>query len=606
MFGYKKSDLIGINYLAMNAYFQESIPLLKKRKEKIDKGNSLKPLEIQLLKKNGNLIWVKVNSSLLKLNTGTYIQCVIQNITDKKEQELKLRESKENLKILEQKVKKRTKELKESEEKYKILFNSGGDAVFVWRVTKDGRPSRFFEVNDIACQRYGYTREEFLNLAPGDIDTPKKFGIAPNFMKNLISEKYILFELVNVTKTGKKLPVEINSHLFEFGGEPTVISVVRDITERKKAEQKLKESEEKYRLISENANDLIRVFNDKIEVEYINEFAHLKLIGYSKEDLIGKFGRKLIHPDELGQVIRLIKKALITGEFRREGRIRHKNGQWIWFDIKGITFRDDDGNRKLLIISRDITERIKIELNLKKSEEKYREAYNRVNFYKDLFTHDMNNILQNISSSGELLSLYIKNPEKFKEMDEILRIMKNQVKRGAKLILNVQKLSKLEETHIKTQLTEIFNVLKNALENVKNGFKERKINMVMDSTIKQIYVQANELLIDIFENILINCIRHNDNSIVEILIRVTEIQKERNNFLKLEFIDNGRGIPNNRKEVIFRRTTEEGITGRGMGLGLSLVKKIITSYNGEIWVEDRIQGDYSKGSNFIVLIPKVS
>ena len=74
-------------------------------------------------------------------------------------------------------------------------------------------------------------------------------------------------------------------------------------------------------------------------------------------------------------------------------------------------------------------------------------------------------------------------------------------------------------------------------------------------------------------------------------------------FLKLEFIDNGVGIDNIRKEKIFERAYNEIRSVSGMGLGLSLVKSIIDSYDGQIWVENRVSDDYSKGSDFVILIP---
>ena len=71
----------------------------------------------------------------------------------------------------------------------------------------------------------------------------------------------------------------------------------------------------------------------------------------------------------------------------------------------------------------------------------------------------------------------------------------------------------------------------------------------------------------------------------------------------MEFIDNGIGVEDYRKETIFKKGRKDHKGGKGMGLGLSLVSKILRLYNGKIWVEDKIKGDYSKGSNFIVIIP---
>ncbi len=82
------------------------------------------------------------------------------------------------------------------------------------------------------------------------------------------------------------------------------------------------------------------------------------------------------------------------------------------------------------------------------------------------------------------------------------------------------------------------------------------------------------------------------------------MQKEGIKYLKIEFKDNGIGVTYAAKEIIFQGGYKRDKKVRGMGLRLSLVKKIVESYNGEIWVEDKVPGDYSKGSNFVVIIPE--
>ncbi|TFF88444.1 MAG: ATP-binding protein, partial [Promethearchaeota archaeon] len=107
---------------------------------------------------------------------------------------------------------------------------------------------------------------------------------------------------------------------------------------------------------------------------------------------------------------------------------------------------------------------------------------------------------------------------------------------------------------------------------------------------------------DVFENILLNAIKHNESEIIDIDINVEERSNEIE-YLHLEFSDNGVGIPDEKKELIFIGNRK--YKGKGMGLGLSLVKKIIDVYNGKIWVENRVEGDYSKGSKFIIELPRI-
>lgn len=249
-------------------------------------------------------------------------------------------------------------------------------------------------------------------------------------------------------------------------------------------------------------------------------------------------------------------------------------------------------------LEQKVAERTK---ELKKSEEKYHKAYNRANFYKDLFTHDMNNILQNVQLSIEFLSQ--KELKERANLDELIRIFEEQVKRGARLILNVRKLSEIEESQVSVKSMEVYDVLVKAIEYINKSFQDRQIYAKIESSSKEYSVKANELLPIIFENILINAVIHNENPSVEISIKISEYQKNGINYLKLELIDNGRGITDEVKEKIFVKSYIKDRRSTGMGLGLSLVKKIIEKYNGKIWVEDKIQGDYTKGSNFIILIP---
>jgi signal transduction histidine kinase len=216
----------------------------------------------------------------------------------------------------------------------------------------------------------------------------------------------------------------------------------------------------------------------------------------------------------------------------------------------------------------------------------------------------MRNILTAISSSADLYSLYKEKSELSEETDNLFQIIKEQTHRGAQLISNVQKLSKIEESKITITKTDINLILNDAIEFILSSYSKLDIKINISAKKAKYYAQANELLLDAFENILINSIKHNDNPAIKIQIEISKEKKQKKNYLKIEFIDNGRGIPDARKETIFQRVSNQQRATSGMGLGLSLVKFIIDSYNGDILVKDRVRGNYSKGSNFIVLIPE--
>jgi PAS domain S-box-containing protein len=167
------------------------------------------------------------------------------------------------------------KALRESEERYRMLFNSSNDAVFV-HGTRD-MLGKIVEVNDTACQKFGYTREELLELSYLDLIAPEQLEEVPKIKEKLLPGGHIIFEITAVTKDGKKFPCEISTHLFEFKGQNTVLSLVRDVTERKKAEEKLEADHEHIRLI----NKILRhdIIND---LNAIN--SALRLYGRSKKE----------------------------------------------------------------------------------------------------------------------------------------------------------------------------------------------------------------------------------------------------------------------------------------------------------------------------------
>ncbi|KKL14632.1 hypothetical protein LCGC14_2513710, partial [marine sediment metagenome] len=147
----------------------------------------------------------------------TQIITIIRDITESKEVERKL---------------------KDSEAKFRVLFNNTNDSIFIL-----DRGSQFIEINKTACERLGYTREELLKMGPKDLIHPEsKIDLQAN-IKTLYEKGEIVVEAEQMTKDGDRFPVEISSRIFNYTGKSAIISVARDITERKVVEQKLKESE---------------------------------------------------------------------------------------------------------------------------------------------------------------------------------------------------------------------------------------------------------------------------------------------------------------------------------------------------------------------------
>ena len=152
-----------------------------------------------------------------------------------------------------------------------------------------------------------------------------------------------------------------------------VSQIIGNALERKITEDKIKESEEKYRLITEDSDDLILVFNERMEIEYINGETHERNLGYSAQ-LFWKqnFIKSIVHQDDLKISESTIIDGYKKGAFKLHIRYKHKKGHYIWFAFTGKTFSDKSGSKKLLVVGRDITDIKLVQEQLKESEEKYR------------------------------------------------------------------------------------------------------------------------------------------------------------------------------------------------------------------------------------------
>ncbi|TKJ21429.1 MAG: hypothetical protein CEE43_09815 [Promethearchaeota archaeon Loki_b32] len=133
--------------------------------------------------------------------------------------------------------------------------------------------------------------------------------------------------------------------------------------------------EKKFKLILDNSNDLIAILNKDFEHEYINESAYLNILGYSKDDILGKLVRDFTHPDDVIRSSKTLKISLIKGEILDEYRIKHKNGHYIWVETKGKFLKENSQITGAIFVSRDITERKNALQKIQKSENKYRTLF---------------------------------------------------------------------------------------------------------------------------------------------------------------------------------------------------------------------------------------
>jgi len=162
------------------------------------------------------------------------------------------------------------------------------------------------------------------------------------------------------------------------------------------------------------------------------------------------------------------------------------------------------------------------------------ETKKKSEFRVNLLDHDVRNVFNNISSSIELCKIFLKDSHEMDKVSEQFNIMNAQIARGIILMSNVRKLYLFNETSGTTNPTDFYSILKEAINFIQKNFQDRENNINIESLDENGYVNADELILDIFENILINSILHNFNSVITILIKITETQKSNKKYIKFE------------------------------------------------------------------------
>jgi signal transduction histidine kinase len=229
-------------------------------------------------------------------------------------------------------------------------------------------------------------------------------------------------------------------------------------------------------------------------------------------------------------------------------------------------------------------------------------AANEIALLNDLMTHDINNFNQGIMGYIELLlqdKRLDDNQRKYADRALI------QVKNNARLIDNIRKLAKLRMMADTDYVPiDIQKSVAGAIDTVTKATPDRKITIVSSLSPNTHFTLANQYLDDVFQNIISNSIKFDTARRVRVEVQVSDEVTPQGEFWIVSVIDRGRGIPDDRKNVIFERFAT-GMTGvKGFGLGLSIVSTIVEKFGGRIWVEDRVKGDFSKGTVFRVGLPK--
>jgi PAS domain S-box-containing protein len=360
------------------------------------------------------------------------------------------------------------------------------------------------------------------------------------------------------------------------------------ILERRKAEQELQESQDRFIAFADNMPGPVYIKDDQSKVLFINRYMRDFSPMPVREDWEGKANIDLWREDRAQELTeedqRVLKEGPIdrTQETTRDGKIR------TFRTFKFPIFRED---KPPLIggFSLEITEQIE-------AQKQREEAKARAEFFNDLMAHDLNNMHQGIMSSLELILSEDDLPDQIRKMAE--NALK-QVNRSVSLINNVKKFSMVNKEDLILEKTDPGESLLAAIQIVNQSFPDRKIVIENSLSSGTYCIMANEFLDDLFYNILHNAVKFTDSA--DVKIRVESSLTEEGEYLKIDVEDWGNGIEDRLKKNILSGIDERVL--RVSGVGLTLVKQIVDQYNGSLSIEDRVKGDHSQGTKVVVLLP---
>ena len=390
----------------------------------------------------------------------------------------------------------------------------------------------------------------------------------------------------------------------ETGKIRGVIEHIRDITERKKAEEKLKESEEKYRTLVKSSPNSIILLDLKGNIIDCNNFTEF-YFGLAREEIIGKnFTDLYMVPNEkkhivLKQALKRIKNQ-ITDPI--EFTFINKKGETVWL-MNFFSFVKIGDHKYIQFVSEDITKRKEVENMIKKQIEKLKELDQVKNEFVYRASHELKTPLTSIYGASELLMKYYE--DHFDDRAKsLVNIINNGGKRLNNLIEDLIDVSKMEsgKLELKKQKENIIEIIKNCLNDMLFLVKERDLSLSFDFQ-RDIYIEVDKIRIEqVIMNLISNAIKNTPPK-GGLSIKLNEYD----GFVNLKITDTGVGFTEEEKEKVFKKFGKIERYGKGMdiitegsGLGLFISKEIVKLHHGEIWLESEGR---NRGSTFIVRVP---
>jgi len=501
--------------------------------------------------------------------------------------------------------------LRESEERFKNILQSANDCIVF--ADKHGK---ILDVNEKGVEMYGGQKKELIGrtITKLTVFAPSEIKRVKNNLEKVLAQGKNYLNIYLKNKAGQKLYLDCSASTIKVGNKVVgLMLIARDVTQRKQAEEALRESEEKYRNLIERANDGIAIIQNGI-VKYANPRLAV-MGGQSPSEIIGSPFTDYVHPKDLPQVIQRYQKRMAgqKTESAYEAVLQRKDGSKVFYaelNAGTITYQ---GNTADLVIIRDITERKRTEKELEKKrvqlkayseslektvKERTEKLNNLVEYQREFIAdigHELRTPLSVIKAVVES-ELDNKTPQSKqfllvdKKVDQIAQIIKN-------LMLS-SRLDIGQESLQKTTFN-LKNLLEETIHDVIGGVRKENINpkvkLHCHCSIKLSGDRIKTRLV--LTNLLRNAIVHS-NGKPQIALIATKI----NGLIRITVEDNNQAIPKAELRKIFERfyrgkQVKKG--SAGSGLGLYICRKLVNLMGGKIWAESKKE----IGNKFIVQLP---